>query len=165
MLRSSYDACGCSTQTTSIINLKRSTLHPTKGKPTGRIPHLTPLILSVWPLACVARGASARIIGPIVYLPRRKSRRCCSGLFWLQVRLQRVKWTAGEASTKGHPIKRLTSPHDRVISSCWRSRQNQFQHKLLRQRKQTWLRSIFEKMGSDPRAFSTQIASYPAAAK
>src|SRR5580704_15317844 len=42
MLRSSHDACGCSTQTTSIINLKRSTLHPTKGKPTGRIPHLTP---------------------------------------------------------------------------------------------------------------------------
>jgi hypothetical protein len=26
MLRSSYDACGCSTQTTSIINLKRGTL-------------------------------------------------------------------------------------------------------------------------------------------
>ena len=45
MLRSSHDACGCSTQTTSTINLKRSTLHPTKGKPTGRIPHLTPLIL------------------------------------------------------------------------------------------------------------------------
>src|SRR5580704_18815097 len=45
MLRSSHDACGCSTQTTSTINLKRSTLHPTKGKPTGRIPHLTPLIM------------------------------------------------------------------------------------------------------------------------
>jgi hypothetical protein len=32
MLRSSYDACGCSTQTTSIINLKRSTLHPHEGQ-------------------------------------------------------------------------------------------------------------------------------------
>jgi hypothetical protein len=45
MLRSSHDACGCSTQTTSTINLKRSTFTPTKGKPTGRIPHLTPAIL------------------------------------------------------------------------------------------------------------------------
>jgi hypothetical protein len=26
----------------------------------------------------------------------------------------------------------LTSPHDRVTSSCWRSRQNQFQHRLQR---------------------------------
>jgi hypothetical protein len=24
---------------------------------------------------------------------------------------------------KGHPIRRLTSPHDRLTSSCWRSRQ------------------------------------------
>jgi hypothetical protein len=32
MLRSSYDACGCSTQTTFIINLKRSTLHPHEGQ-------------------------------------------------------------------------------------------------------------------------------------
>src|ERR1700716_865884 len=32
MLRSSYDACGCSTQTTSTINLKRSTLHPHEGQ-------------------------------------------------------------------------------------------------------------------------------------
>src|ERR1700730_6978876 len=31
MLRSSHDACGCSTQTTSTINLKRSTLHPHEG--------------------------------------------------------------------------------------------------------------------------------------
>jgi hypothetical protein len=30
---------------------------------------------------------------------------------------------------KDHPIRRLTSPHDKVISSRWRSRQNQFQHK------------------------------------
>jgi hypothetical protein len=39
---------------------------------------------------------------------------------------------AGEASTKRHLIRRLTSPHDRITSSCWRSRQNQFQHKLRR---------------------------------
>jgi hypothetical protein len=45
MLRSSYDACGCSTQTTSTINLKRRPFTPTKGKPTGRIPHLTPSTL------------------------------------------------------------------------------------------------------------------------
>src|ERR1700675_400290 len=32
MLCSSYDACGCSTQTTSTINLKRSTLHPHEGQ-------------------------------------------------------------------------------------------------------------------------------------
>src|ERR1700730_1790453 len=32
MLRSSHDACGCSTQTTSTINLKRSTLHPYEGQ-------------------------------------------------------------------------------------------------------------------------------------
>src|ERR1700680_3412617 len=32
MLRSSYDACACSTQTTSIINLKRSTLHLHEGQ-------------------------------------------------------------------------------------------------------------------------------------
>ena len=32
MLRSSHDACGCSTQTTSTINLKRSTLHPHEGQ-------------------------------------------------------------------------------------------------------------------------------------
>ena len=32
MLRSSYDACGCSAQTTSTINLKRSTLHPHEGQ-------------------------------------------------------------------------------------------------------------------------------------
>ena len=32
MLRSSHDACGCSTQTTSSINLKRSTLHPHEGQ-------------------------------------------------------------------------------------------------------------------------------------
>src|SRR5580704_5016408 len=31
MLRSSHDACGCSTQTTSTINLKRST-HPHEGQ-------------------------------------------------------------------------------------------------------------------------------------
>jgi putative transposase len=42
------------------------------------------------------------------------------------------KWTVGEASTKGHPIRRLTSPHDRLTSSRRRSRQNQFQHKLRR---------------------------------
>jgi transposase len=30
--RSSHDACGCSTQTTSTINLKRSTLHPHEGQ-------------------------------------------------------------------------------------------------------------------------------------
>src|ERR1700730_16297301 len=45
MLRSSHDACGCSTQTTSTINLKPAPFTPTKGKPTGRIPHLTLLIL------------------------------------------------------------------------------------------------------------------------
>jgi hypothetical protein len=33
---------------------------------------------------------------------------------------------------KGHPIRRLTSPHDRLTSSCWRSRRNHFQHKLRR---------------------------------
>src|SRR4029077_8667262 len=32
MLRSSHDACGCATQTTSPINLKRSTLHPHEGQ-------------------------------------------------------------------------------------------------------------------------------------
>jgi hypothetical protein len=32
MLRSSHDACGCSTQTTSTINLKRSTLQPHEGQ-------------------------------------------------------------------------------------------------------------------------------------
>src|ERR1700730_9128004 len=32
MLRSSHDACRCSTQTTSTINLKRSTLHPHEGQ-------------------------------------------------------------------------------------------------------------------------------------
>src|ERR1700680_4639464 len=32
MLRSSYDACACSTQATSIINLKGSTLHPHEGQ-------------------------------------------------------------------------------------------------------------------------------------
>src|SRR6202043_2510624 len=32
MLRSSHDACGRSTQTTSTINLKRSTLHPHEGQ-------------------------------------------------------------------------------------------------------------------------------------
>jgi hypothetical protein len=32
MLRSSHDACGCSIQTTSTINLKRSTLHPHEGQ-------------------------------------------------------------------------------------------------------------------------------------
>jgi hypothetical protein len=32
MLRSSHDACGCSTQTTSTINLKRSTLHVHEGQ-------------------------------------------------------------------------------------------------------------------------------------
>src|SRR5580700_9246945 len=32
MLRSSHDPCGCSTQTTSTINLKRSTLHPHEGQ-------------------------------------------------------------------------------------------------------------------------------------
>jgi len=64
--------------------------------------------------------------------PQQKRQPCCSGLCWLQVRSQCAKWTAGEASTKGHPIRRLTSPHDRVTSSCWRSRQNQFQHKLRR---------------------------------
>ena len=48
---------------------------------------------------------------------------------------------AGEASTKGHPIRRFTSPHDRVASSCWRSRQTQFQHKLLRRRPWGWHRA------------------------
>jgi putative transposase len=42
-------------------------------------------------------------------------------LFWAllasgQITMRKVE--AGEASTKGHPIKRLTSPHDRIISSC-----------------------------------------------
>src|ERR1700730_12883552 len=32
MLRSSHDACRCSTQTTSTINLKRSTLHRHEGQ-------------------------------------------------------------------------------------------------------------------------------------
>src|ERR1700732_4930295 len=32
MLRSSHDACGCSTQPTSTINLKRSTLQPHEGQ-------------------------------------------------------------------------------------------------------------------------------------
>src|SRR4030081_1859237 len=32
MLRSSHDACGCSPQTTSTINLKRSTLQPHEGQ-------------------------------------------------------------------------------------------------------------------------------------
>jgi hypothetical protein len=47
---------------------------------------------------------------------------------WLLVRSRCARWTAGEASTKDHPIRRLTSPHDAVTSPCWRSRQNQFQH-------------------------------------
>ena len=64
--------------------------------------------------------------------PRRKQQPCCSGLCWLLARSQCARWTAGEASTKGHPIRRLTSPHDRVTSSRWRPRQNQFQHKSRR---------------------------------
>jgi hypothetical protein len=67
--------------------------------------------------------------------PQRKPRRFCSGLCWLLVRSQCARWTVGKASTKGHPIRPSTSPHDRVTSSCWRSRQNQFQHKLRRQRR------------------------------
>src|SRR5271166_2334677 len=63
---------------------------------------------------------------------RRRPRRCCFGLCWLLARSRCERWTAGEASTKRHPIRRLTSPHDRLTSSCWRSRQNQFQHKLRR---------------------------------
>src|ERR1700719_2128166 len=44
MLRSSHDACGCSTQTTSTINLKRSTLHPHEGQ-ADRPNTPSPLIL------------------------------------------------------------------------------------------------------------------------
>jgi len=61
-----------------------------------------------------------------------KPRRCCSGPSWLPFRSRCARWTAGEASTKGHPIRRLTSPHNLPTSPCWRSRQNQFQHRLRR---------------------------------
>ena len=56
-------------------------------------------------------------------------------LFWALLASGQItmrKSTAGEASPKSRPIRRLTSPHDAVTSSCWRSRQNQFQHKLRR---------------------------------
>src|SRR5580704_10134830 len=64
--------------------------------------------------------------------PQRKLPPCCSGLCWPLVRSRCAKWTAGEASTIRHPIRRLISPHNQVTSSCWRSHQNQFQHKLRR---------------------------------
>jgi Transposase, Mutator family len=41
-------------------------------------------------------------------------------LFWALLASGQIKcarWTAGEALMKGHPIRRLTSPHDKVISS------------------------------------------------
>ena len=62
----------------------------------------------------------------------RKPPPCCSGHCWLRDRSPCEKSTAGKASLKSLPIKSLTSPHDRVISSRRRSRQNQFQHKSRR---------------------------------
>jgi len=65
-------------------------------------------------------------------LPRRKP---AAMLFWAllasgQITMRKVDgW---RSLNESHPIRRLTSPHDRVTSSCWRSRQNQFQHKLRR---------------------------------
>jgi hypothetical protein len=57
---------------------------------------------------------------------------CCSGLCWPLARLRCARQTVGKVSPRSLAIKSLTSPHDRVTSSRWRSRQNQFQHKLLR---------------------------------
>jgi hypothetical protein len=39
---------------------------------------------------------------------------------------------AGKPLLKSRSIRALTSPHDAVTSSRWRSRQNQFQHKSRR---------------------------------
>jgi hypothetical protein len=64
--------------------------------------------------------------------PARKPPRCCSGRCWLKVRSTCAKSRAGKVSTKGPPIRRLTSPHHLVTSSCGRSRQTQFQHKSRR---------------------------------
>ena len=69
---------------------------------------------------------------PRLCCPQQKPRPCCSGLCWLLARSLCAKLRAGGASTKGQPIKRLTSPHDRITSSCWRSCRNQFQHKSRR---------------------------------
>jgi hypothetical protein len=63
---------------------------------------------------------------------RQKPPRCSSGRCWPLDRSRCEKLTVGRASPKSHSIRRLTSPHDRVTSSCWRSCQTQFQHKLRR---------------------------------
>jgi hypothetical protein len=54
--------------------------------------------------------------------PRWKPRRCCSGLCWPLVRSRCARRTAGDASVNGHPVTRLASTHNRITSSCWRSR-------------------------------------------
>jgi hypothetical protein len=59
---------------------------------------------------------------PKPFCHRRKQLQCCSGLSLLQGRSQCAKSMAGKALAKSLPIRSLTSPHDRVTSSCWRSR-------------------------------------------
>jgi transposase-like protein len=65
---------------------------------------------------------------------RRRLQPCCFGLCWLPVRSRCAKSTAGRVSPRSLPTRSLTSPHDAVISSRWRLRQTQFQHKSRRHR-------------------------------
>ena len=65
---------------------------------------------------------------PCQFAARAKS----SGLCWLRARSRCARWRVDKASLKSLAIRSLTSPHDAVTSSRWRSRQIQFQHKLRR---------------------------------
>ena len=48
--------------------------------------------------------------------PAPKPPPCCSGRCWPQARSPCARSTAGKASPRSHPIRSLTSPHDRIAS-------------------------------------------------
>jgi hypothetical protein len=77
----------------------------------------------------------------------------------LLVRSQCARSTAGGALPQSHPIRRLTSPHNLITSSCWRSRRNQFQHKL------RWHPTGGGIHGGDPSPAQPQSAKKPARSK
>jgi hypothetical protein len=94
--------------------------------------------ISAKPIEIASDLECSRTIAPGVQAPdqdsdrlthRQKQPRCCSGLSWLRGRSQCAKSMAGKASAKRLPLRSLTSPHDQLISPCWRSRQTKFQPK------------------------------------
>ena len=58
-------------------------------------------------------------------LPAAETAACCSGHSWRPARSPCGRSTAGKPSPNSHPMRSLTSPHDRIASLRWKSRQFQ----------------------------------------